>query len=137
MVINPGTLKSMLQALKIISKNTPLIITTASNVAAAINKRKRTPPASKVEEEAELAHPKEHNEQFQVCVKALKQHAAAINKHSKILSEQGQSMEELAAQGEELSTLLNATSRWVKILVWLVAGVILLSVAATVIAILK
>jgi len=137
MVINSGTLKSVLQALKVISRNAGPIIDTARTVAAAIKKRKTTPPASKIEEEAELAHPKEHNEQFQVCVKALKQHAAAINKHSKILNEQGQSMEELAEQGEELATLLNATSRWVKILVWLVAVAILLSIAATVIAMFK
>lgn len=137
MVINPKTLKSVLQALKEISRRAPFIIKTAKDVKAAIDRRKGIPPATKVEEEAELAHPKEHNEQFQVCVKALKQHAAAINKHSKMLSEQGQSMEELAAQGEELATLLNATSRWIKILVWLIAGLILLSIAAIVIAILK
>jgi hypothetical protein len=137
MAMKLGTFKSLLQALKEISRTAPLIIKTAREVAVTIKDRKGRGPASKVEAEAELAHPKEHAEQFQECVKALKQHAAAINKHSKTLGEQGQSMEELAAQGEELATLLNATSRWVKILVWLVPAAILLSIVAIVIAIIK
>ena len=133
-MINP---KIILKALKIIGKYGPLTIDTADKIRRAIKGWKKGSPEPKLLEEGNIQVAQEDGQKIEMCINSLRQHVKVINRNSKALKEHTEIIEDITAQGEDMAILVEAMSRWIKVLIWSTGISFVIAVIAVLIAVFK